>query len=167
MAVAPRSRRRRSTPGTTGVATAVAVGAAAAAAGSLFLPWAASGRAERSGFELARVADSAGLADDTWSRLLLGAVWLSPALVGVAWLALVLGRRVAAAAASVAVAATVGAGFAVVAATDAVRPLPGAIVGSIAAGTSVAGSGLALWTARSGGRWWARSRGPRRRRHDG
>jgi hypothetical protein len=66
-----------------------ALGAAAATA----LPWARSGRAERSGFALARLADALGAADRFPLRGLVIAVAFLPALAAATWVAGVLGRR--------------------------------------------------------------------------
>lgn len=69
--------------------------AATCAAGSvatLFLPWAGSGRADRSGFALARTVDALGLAASVPLRTLLIALWFTPLLAGMAWTLVALGR---------------------------------------------------------------------------
>lgn len=56
------------------------------------LPWHRSGSVERSGFELARVADNLGLVSDGGRRLLFTALFLVPLLAGLALLAAAAGR---------------------------------------------------------------------------
>jgi len=56
-------------------------------AGSVFLPWASSGRATRSGLELAPLADRLGLADTALRRALVVAVAFLPGLAGAVWVA--------------------------------------------------------------------------------
>jgi hypothetical protein len=68
------------------------VGGTLGVAVSAFLPWASSGRATRSGFELARIADRLGLADTPLRRALVVAVAFLPALAGAAWTLAVLRR---------------------------------------------------------------------------
>jgi hypothetical protein len=55
--------------------------------GASFLPWARTGRAERSGFGLARVARAAGIAEGRALRALIVALFIVPVLVAAAWLA--------------------------------------------------------------------------------
>ena len=69
-----------------------AVVATVAVAASFLLPWASSGQAVRSGFDLARTVDVLGLADDPPLRALLVGVWLTPMLAGLAWTAAALAR---------------------------------------------------------------------------
>ena len=68
------------------------VAATAGVAVSAFLPWASSGRASRTGFELARIADRLGLADTPLRRALVTSVAFLPALAGIAWTAAAMHR---------------------------------------------------------------------------
>lgn len=60
-------------------------------AGFGFLPWGASGRAERSSYALVSVADRLEVLDG-WGAVLVKAWYLAPALAAVVWLATALGR---------------------------------------------------------------------------
>ena len=75
------------------------VAGSAAVALAPVLPWAASGRTVRSGFALARLARSLGLASSWPGRAFFVAVALLPLLAALAWTAAWLGRRRVAAAA--------------------------------------------------------------------
>lgn len=82
-----RSIRRRS------AAEVVAVSACVVLAGvAAVLPWHRSGGVRRTGFELARAADRAGLVTEGWQRLLLVGAFLLPMVAAVAFLAAVAGR---------------------------------------------------------------------------
>ena len=56
------------------------------------LPWHRSGGVRRTGFELARAADRAGLVTETWQRALLVATFLLPMLAALAFVTAVVGR---------------------------------------------------------------------------
>ena len=126
----------------------MAVGGAAAVVLSAFLPWAGSGSAERSGFELARTVDVLGLADAGWRRAVLVGFWLSPLLVALAWTVAVLGRARLAGALAAAVGVVAVAAAVLVLRSRAVEPLPGVWTGIVA--------GIAAFTA---GSWLAGTRG--------
>lgn len=110
---------------------AVAVGAGAAVLGSYFLPWARSGRAERSAFDLARTVDTLGLADSAAYRVLLVGFWMSPLLVGATWTVAVLGWRRTAGALCCTVGAVAAASALVVLRSSAVRPGTGSKLGIV------------------------------------
>lgn len=74
-------------------ATFLTVGGAVTCAGSAALPWATTGEATRSGYQLVRAADAAGLADAPLARALVVAVALLPVLAAGAWIAGSLHRR--------------------------------------------------------------------------
>jgi hypothetical protein len=59
-----------------------------------FLPWGYSGKAGRSGLELARTADRLGVLDAPYLRAMVSSVALLPLLAAGAWTAAVLGRPV-------------------------------------------------------------------------
>ena len=65
---------------------------------SALLPWAASGQAQRNGFELAWVADDLGEIEGAGPRALLWTWFAIPALVAGAWLGATFGRRLVVAA---------------------------------------------------------------------
>jgi hypothetical protein len=56
-----------------------------------FLPWGFSGKADRSGFELARTAERLDLVDTPILRLMVNAVAVLPLLAAAAWTAAALG----------------------------------------------------------------------------
>ena len=64
----------------------------AIAVAAAVLPWHRSGQVRRTGFELARAADRAGLVTETWQQALLVTAFLLPLLAAVAFLAAVAGR---------------------------------------------------------------------------
>lgn len=69
----------------------VTVAAACAVVAAAFLPWGRSGQRSRSSFELVDVAERAGLLPSPWAGL--APIWyLVPALVGLAVIALAVGR---------------------------------------------------------------------------
>lgn len=140
----------------------LALGGAGLAAGSVLLPWAASGGARRNGLDLAGVALDSGLVTSSWQRAALLALALAPMGFGLAWIAAALGRQALALAASAAVATGVAAGSVVVSGAEVVRPLVGARLGIIASGvtlTTVAGAAVFLARERRAG-----ERGPPGRR---
>lgn len=125
-----------------------AVAAAVAVAGSFLLPWARSGRAVRSGFDLARTVDVLGLADTAALRGLLVGVWLTPMLAATAWTVAVLGRwRVAGGLAAVSGALAVAAGGIVLSAGG-ISAESGCWAGMVAGLAALAGGVLAATTAR-------------------
>ena len=132
------------------VVTVVAVAATVAVAGSFLLPWARSGRAVRSGFDLARTVDVLGLADAPPLRALLVGVWLTPMLAGLAWTAAALGRlrETAAVAAVSGMLALAAAG--VVLAAGGVTSQSGCWAGMVAGVAAITGSALVATTARRG-----------------
>jgi hypothetical protein len=73
--------------GTTRRDQVVGVVAGLVLVGASFLPWARTGRAERSGFGLARAARAAGIAEGRPLRALITALFIVPVLVAAAWLA--------------------------------------------------------------------------------
>jgi len=121
-----------------------AVIATVAVAASFLLPWARSGRAVRSGFDLARTVDVLGLADTPPLRALLVGVWLTPLMAGLAWTGAVLGRdRLAGGLAVVAGALAVAAGVVVLVAGG-VSAEAGCWAGMV---TGVAGLTGGTWAA--------------------
>ncbi len=128
----------------------VAVAATVAVAGSFLLPWANSGRAVRSGFDLARTADVVGLAEATPLRVLLVGVWLTPMLAGLTWTAAVLGRTVLAGGLAVAAGGLGVAAAGVVLTSGGVSAAAGCWTGMVAGMAALAGGALAATTAR---RW--------------
>ena len=132
------------------VATVVTVAATVAVAGSFLLPWARSGRALRSGFDLARTVDVLGLAGAAPLRALLVGVWLTPMLAGMAWTAAALGRsRAAAALAALSGVLALAAGGLVLAAGG-VTAQAGCWAGMVAGAAALTGSALVATMAR---RW--------------
>lgn len=130
----------------------LAVGLAAAVVASYFLPWALSGRAQRTAFALVRTIEDLGLAGGRGDTALVVGFWASPALAAGALAAGLLGQhRVAAALASaVGVVAVVGA--LVVMRASAVQEVSGAWLGMVAGtGAMVMGAWAAL-TGRVTGR---------------
>lgn len=136
-----RVQRRPPPPRVVRALSSVAVGAAVAVVAAFFLPWARSGRAERSGFALARVVDTLGLADTFLLRGLLVAFWFSPLLVGLAWTAAALGRHRTAGALGACVGAVAVAGAILVFRAGAVEATAGTWVG-IVTGLTALGAGL-------------------------
>lgn len=122
------------------VATAVSVGGAVLAAVSLFLPWARSGRATRTGFELARTVDALGLADSVPLRALLVAFWLLPVLAAVCWTAAAMSRKNVVVATAAGAGLVVGAGAVLVLRQGALHARLGLWVAMVAAATALAGS---------------------------
>lgn len=109
-------------------------------AGSGFLPWGASGRAERTSFALVGVADRIGVLDGA-GAVLARAWYLAPAVAAGVWLAAALGRP-AVARALAAVLAAGGVALAVVVRRSPVLDRPGPCVTIAAA--AVVGVGLVL-----------------------
>jgi hypothetical protein len=114
---------------------------------SAFLPWHRSGLARRDSFELARLADTLGVAETGPARLVLWAWYAVPALAGATWLAATLRRVGLVAALGGTVAAVAVAAAAVVLAAPG-RPQPGPWV-ALAAGAAAAGGALrTVWRGR-------------------
>ncbi|MBV8960660.1 MAG: hypothetical protein JOZ37_04605 [Actinobacteria bacterium] len=125
--------------GGTGLTVAGAIGVAVAPV----LPWARTGRAARSGFALAHLAQRLGLAH-TWPlKALLFAVALLPLLAAVVWTAAALEWRWVMAALA-AVAGGIAIAGAVIVWRSTVHALVGPPVGAVAGAAAVAG---AVWTA--------------------
>jgi hypothetical protein len=124
-------------------ATVVTVVGAIGAAVAPVLPWARTGRAQRSGFALAGLAHRLGLAS-TWPlKALLVGVALLPLLAAAVWTAAALEwRRVMAAVAVLA--GGVAIAGAVIVWRSSVDALVGPVVGAGAGAAAVAG---AVWTA--------------------
>ena len=128
-------------------AVLVTVAATVAVLASGFLPWHRSGLARRDSFELARLADSLGVAETAPARMVLWAWFAVPALVGATWLAAALRRvgLVAVLGGTVAAVAVV-AGVVVLAAPGPSEPGPWVALG---AGAVAAGGALrTVWRGR-------------------
>ena len=113
----------------------MAVAGAVAVALAAFLPWAGSGDATRSSFELVQVAERLDVLDGR-NRQLGAVLWyLLPAIVALVWLAATFERPVATAAlsASVGVLAIGGAGVVVASPLKAEVGVPIAVVAGVAA----------------------------------
>lgn len=127
-----------------GPLTLVTVGATVAVAAALALPWAHSGHAARSGFDLARLAES--LAPAPWwsTQALVVAVAFLPLLAAAAWTAASAGRRRIV----VALAGVCGVGGiagAVMVLRSPLRPGPGPWVAAVAGAVAVVGALALAW----------------------
>jgi hypothetical protein len=111
---------------------------------SALLPWGRSGQARRSGFELARTADSLDLATGIALRVLLVAAWFVPLLAAVTWTAAALRRPVAVALAAALTGGLCLAAVVVVARATVVRPEIGLWTGMVAGIVALTG---AVWLA--------------------
>ena len=120
-------------------ATAATVAGSIGAAAAPVLPWARSGRAERSGFALAHLAQRLHLASSGPMRALLFGVALLPMFAAVVWTAAALQWRVVMAGVAAGTGAVAIAG-AVIVWRSAVDPLIGPVVGAAAGATAVAGA---------------------------
>jgi hypothetical protein len=114
-----------------------------------FLPWGYSGKAGRSGFELARTADRLGLVDTPLLRAMVSAVAVLPFLAAAAWTAAALGRfRWVATLAGVTGAMALAA--AVVVWRTPLRPAVGLGVVAVAGGVGVLSAGALAVRGRNG-----------------
>jgi hypothetical protein len=124
-------------------ATAVTVTGSIGAALAPVLPWARTGRAKRTGFALAQLAQRLHVASNRPMKALLIGIALLPLLGAVVWTAAALDwtRVMAGSAAGAGCVAIAGA---VIVWRAPVDPLIGPVVGAVAGATAVAG---AIWTA--------------------
>jgi len=124
--------------GATGLTVAGAIGAAVAPV----LPWARTGRTQRSGFALAGLAHRLGLAHSWPLKALLVGVALLPLIAAVVWTVAALEWRLVMAAFAV-LAGGVAIAGAVIVWRSSVDALVGPVVGAVAGTAAVAG---AIWT---------------------